>query len=80
MTKAAGRWLIAVLAAALAALVLAVSDYCMPPSAAQTSFAELCKKITEADPLDKCAPGLELLGFGVDMTVFPKPQTPIHKP
>ena len=68
MRKAAGVLLAAALAAELA-LVLALSNYCMPPSTATSSFLELCKKLTDVDPLDKCAPGLELLGFGVDVTM-----------
>jgi hypothetical protein len=47
----------------------AISSYCMPPSSAATSFHGLCKDLTAADPLAICAPGLELLGFGVDVTM-----------
>ena len=61
--------MLAVMLAAELALVLALSNYCMPPSTATSSFFELCKKLTDVDPLDKCAPGLELLGFGVDVTM-----------
>jgi hypothetical protein len=52
-----------------AGLALAISSYCMPPSSAANSFHGLCKEINEADALAKCAPGLELLGFGVDVTM-----------
>jgi hypothetical protein len=52
-----------------AGLVTAISSFCMPPSSAVNSFHGLCKDINEADPLSKCAPGLELLGFGVDLTM-----------
>jgi hypothetical protein len=50
-------------------LALAISSYCMPPSSAANSFHGLCRDINDVDPLAKCAPGLELLGFGVDMTM-----------
>jgi hypothetical protein len=50
-------------------LAVAISSYCMPPSSAAKSFHGLCKDLTAADPLAQCAPGLELLGFGVDMTM-----------
>ncbi len=47
----------------------AISSYCMPPSSAATSFHGLCKDLTAADSTAICAPGLELLGFGVDVTM-----------
>ena len=50
-------------------LAIAISRYCMPPSTSVTSFFGLCKDLNEADPLSACAPGLELLGFGVDVTM-----------
>jgi hypothetical protein len=50
-------------------LTYAISSYCMPPSSAAKSFHRLCKDMTSEDPLAVCAPGLELLGFGVDVTM-----------
>jgi hypothetical protein len=58
-----------VLIAECAALALAISSYCMPPASAATSFYGLCRDISAADPLSQCAPGLELLGFGVDVSM-----------
>jgi hypothetical protein len=58
-----------VLIAECAALALAISSYCMPPASAATSFYGLCRDIFAADPLSQCAPGLELLGFGVDVSM-----------
>ena len=68
MAAASLLWSIIVIAECTA-LAAAISSYCMPPSSAATSFYGLCKDLTAADALVMCAPGLELLGFGVDVTM-----------